>query len=178
MPSENTNNAPIRVDNDPFVGQVNQEYKNSADITGRPISPTTGPKVALYDSAKAAEAKTTVITGVYGSADYELDENGERKDGITRMGSLPGVNKLVDIPANTTDGTFVISVDGDETTVNWNQSTATFADKLNALSTVEGATVTGTAGDNYTLALPGTVDSVTIVSSNLTPVANVTVADA
>ena len=174
--AENKNNAPIRVDSDPFVGQVNQEYKNSADITGRPISPTTGPKVALYDSAKAAEARTTVVTGVYGSSDDELNADGTRKSGITRLGVLPALVKTVDIPTSTTAGTFVIAVDGANATINWNESTASFATKLNALGTVEGATVTGTAGDLYTLNLPGTVDTVTIVSSNLTPVANVTIA--
>lgn len=173
--TENTNNAPIRVDTDPFVGAVNQEYKNSADITGRPISPTSGPKVALYDSAKAAEAASTVVTGVYGSADYELDASGVRKSGITRLGVMPTLVKTVDIPTSTTAGTFVIGVDGQNATIAWNETLVNFAAKLNALITVEGATVTGTPGDLYTLNLPGSVDTVVIVSSSLTPTAPVTI---
>lgn len=88
MATENTNNAPIRVDDDPFVGCINQEYRNSADKTGKPITPTTGDRKKYYEDAIKDEEAQFQTVQTYGAAPYELDEDG-KKIPVERMGDKP-----------------------------------------------------------------------------------------
>lgn len=88
MADENMNNAPIRVDDDPFVGCINQEYRNSADDTGKPITPTSGTRKKYYEDAIKDEKAQFVTVQQYGAAPYELDEDGN-KIAVDRMGDKP-----------------------------------------------------------------------------------------
>jgi hypothetical protein len=102
MATENTNNAPIRVDDDPFVGCINQEYRNSADVVGKPITPTTGDRKKYYEDAIADEKAQFVTVQQYGAAPYELDEDGN-KIPVERMGDKPVVTPPTSGTASVTE---------------------------------------------------------------------------
>jgi hypothetical protein len=89
MATENTNNAPIRVDDDPFVGCINQEYRNSADVANKPVLPATGTsRRKYYDDAIADEKAQFQPVQQYGAAPYELDADGKKIE-VERMGDKP-----------------------------------------------------------------------------------------
>lgn len=174
----NTNNAPIRVDADPFVGAISREYQNSADITGRPITPTSGAKQALYQGAIDAEKQSVVVTSVYGASDNELNADGTRKPAGPRMGEPAKLRKNITVPAGTTAGTWPLTVDGATATgLAYNITAANLQAAINNLRTVEGATVTGggTPGTPYVVDFPGYVDTVTSTGAALTPAGNISI---
>lgn len=84
-------NAPIRVDDDPYVG-VNWEYRNSADDLGKPITSGEESEKKAVEAAIEDEKDLTRTTVAYGVADYEADDKGEKIE-VERMGDKPEEKK-------------------------------------------------------------------------------------
>ena len=177
----NENNAPYRIDDDPFIGQVNQEYRNSADVVDKPVIPTEGPRKQVYEDALAAEERTTVPNSVYGVAPYEQDEDGNKVE-VERMGDRPPRVVRITVPTGTTAGTWLLRVAGvDTAALAYNITAGALKTAIEGLSLVGAGKVEsvtgGGVGTAYVVSLDSSITGPVLANgAGLTPAGTVTVA--